>query len=45
MLVAVLASGTTRRLRANAPAVSLLQRLTGTLLVALGARLAVAAGK
>ena len=44
-LVAVLASGTTRRLRANAPAVSLLQRLTGALLVALGARLAVAAAK
>jgi len=40
--VALLASGTTARLRANARAVSLLQRLTGALFVALGARLAVA---
>jgi threonine/homoserine/homoserine lactone efflux protein len=40
--VALLASGTTARLRANACAVSLLQRLTGTVFVVLGARLAVA---
>ena len=43
--VALLASGTTRRLRANAGAVSLLQRLTGAIFVALGARLAVAANR
>jgi threonine/homoserine/homoserine lactone efflux protein len=42
--VALLASGTTRRLRANARAVSVLQWLTGALFVALGVRLA-AAGK
>src|SRR3954452_10975943 len=40
--VALLASGSTARLRANARAVSLLQRLTGAVFVALGARLAVA---
>src|SRR5689334_3540126 len=40
--VAFLASGTTARLRSNARAVSLLQRLGGALFVALGARLAVA---
>ncbi len=40
--VAFLASGTTARLRSNARAVSLLQRLSGALFVALGARLAVA---
>jgi len=43
--VALLASGTTRRLRANARAVSLLRRLTGAIFVALGARLAVAANR
>jgi len=43
--VALVASGTTRRLRANAGAVSLLQRLTGAIFVALGARLAVAANR
>jgi threonine/homoserine/homoserine lactone efflux protein len=43
--VALLASGTTRRLRANARAVSLLQRLTGAIFVALGAKLAVAANR
>jgi len=43
--VALLASGTTRRLRANTGAVSLLQRLTGAIFVALGARLAVAANR
>jgi threonine/homoserine/homoserine lactone efflux protein len=41
--VALLASGTTRRLRANARAATLLQRLTGAIFVALGAKLAVAA--
>jgi threonine/homoserine/homoserine lactone efflux protein len=40
--VALAASGTSARLRANARALSLLQRLTGALFVALGARLAVA---
>ena len=43
--VALLTSGTTQRLRVNARAVSLLQRLTGALFVALGTRLAVAAGR
>jgi threonine/homoserine/homoserine lactone efflux protein len=43
--VAVLASGTTRRLRANARAVSLLQRLTGAIFVTLGAKLAIAANR
>jgi len=43
--VALLASGTTRRLRANARAASLLRRLTGAIFVALGARLAVAANR
>ena len=43
--VALLASGTTRRLRANPGAVSLLQRLTGAIFVTLGARLAVAANR
>ena len=43
--VALLASGTTRRLRANAKAVSLLQRLTGAIFVTLGAKLAVAANR
>jgi threonine/homoserine/homoserine lactone efflux protein len=43
--VALLASGTTRRLRANARAVSLLQRLTGAIFVALGAKLATAANR
>jgi threonine/homoserine/homoserine lactone efflux protein len=43
--VALLASGTTRRLRANARVVSLLRRLTGAIFVALGARLAVAANR
>ena len=43
--VALLASGTTQRLRANAKAVSLLQRLTGAIFVALGAKLAVAANR
>jgi threonine/homoserine/homoserine lactone efflux protein len=43
--VALLASGTTRRLRANARGVSLLRRLTGAIFVALGARLAVVANR
>jgi threonine/homoserine/homoserine lactone efflux protein len=43
--VALLASGTTRRLRANAGGVSLLRRLTGAIFVALGARLAVVANR
>jgi threonine/homoserine/homoserine lactone efflux protein len=43
--VALLSSGTTRRLRTNARAVSLLQRLTGAIFVTLGARLAVAANR
>ncbi len=43
--VALLASGTTRRLRTNVRAVSLLQRLTGAIFVALGAKLAVAANR
>jgi threonine/homoserine/homoserine lactone efflux protein len=43
--VALLASGTTRRLRTNAGAISLLQRLTGAVFVALGAKLAVAANR
>ena len=43
--VALLASGTTHRLRANARAVSLLQRLTGAIFVTLGAKLAVAANR
>jgi threonine/homoserine/homoserine lactone efflux protein len=43
--VALLASGTTRRLRANARAVSLLQRLTGAIFVTLGAKLATAANR
>jgi threonine/homoserine/homoserine lactone efflux protein len=43
--VALLASGTTRRLRASASAVSVLQRLTGAIFVALGAKLAVAANR
>jgi threonine/homoserine/homoserine lactone efflux protein len=41
--VALLASGTTRRLRVNASAVSLLQRLTGAIFVTLGVKLAAAA--
>jgi len=40
--VALVASGTTARLRASARAVSVLQRLTGAVFVALGARLAMA---
>src|SRR3954469_21087525 len=40
--VALLASGTTRRLRANTRVLSVLQRLTGAIFVALGARLALA---
>jgi len=43
--VALLASSTTHRLRANARAVSLLQRLTGAIFVTLGAKLAVAANR
>ena len=43
--VALLASSTTRRLRANATAASVLQRLTGAIFVALGAKLAVAANR
>src|SRR5437660_3068535 len=45
LAVALLASGTTRRLRENAIAVSLLQRLTGAIFVALGAKLATAANR
>jgi threonine/homoserine/homoserine lactone efflux protein len=41
--VALLASGTTHRLRVNASAVSLLQRLTGAIFVTLGVKLAAAA--
>jgi threonine/homoserine/homoserine lactone efflux protein len=40
--VALLASGTTARLRANTRVLSVLQRLTGAIFVALGARLALA---
>jgi len=43
--VALLASSTTHRLRANARAASLLQRLTGAIFVALGAKLATAANR
>ena len=43
--VALLASGTTHRLRANASAVSLLQRLTGAIFVTLGVKLAAAANR
>jgi len=43
--VALLASSTTRRLRANASAVSLLQRLTGAIFVTLGVKLAAAANR
>ena len=43
--VALLASGTTHRLRTHARAVSLLQRLTGAIFAALGAKLAVAANR
>jgi threonine/homoserine/homoserine lactone efflux protein len=45
LAVALLASGTTRRLRANARAVSLLQRLTGAIFVTLGVKLAAAANR
>ena len=40
--VALLASGTSARLRANTRVVSVLQRLTGAIFVALGVRLALA---
>jgi threonine/homoserine/homoserine lactone efflux protein len=43
--VALLASGTTHRLRVNASAVSLLQRLTGAIFVTLGVKLAAAANR
>ncbi|HET7363762.1 MAG TPA: LysE family translocator [Burkholderiales bacterium] len=43
--VALLASSTTRRLRVNATAASLLQRFTGAILVTLGVRLAAAANR
>ena len=42
IVVALAASDTTARLRTNAKALSLLQRLTGVLFIAIGARLAVA---
>ena len=43
--VALLASGTTRRLRANARVATLLQRLTGAIFVTLGVKLAAAGNR